>query len=342
MKNKLLVLLTVVVLLFGLTVPVFATEAPAITFSDDFQKLYCEGYTFSRINSSNKIMYIGSIYDEEFAEYEGYYDEYASVDGYYPDTYLAEYDNFQLTDAQKENILSIELVNEQNGILYDIAIHYKDGSILNVSFMRDDYIELYNSLVVGTDDTIMYVDLYYVGIEDLDESQKFTKKELELGEQVELDTTDIIDWFNIVSTTKDEKITILSGVLLISGDDDYYYVDLSDPEYMYEEYLEVYAYDYIKAYKINNEELCEDLSEGIVEYYNGDMNYIYNDELLDGLSKILLTIVLLIIPAALFVLFLILTIKAKEPKYRKLYIIITVITVVQIILFFVTRYFIFK
>ncbi len=343
MKNKLLVLLTVVVLLFSLTLPVFATELKMVTFSDDFKTLIFNDETYSRINSNNKIYHFGSIYDYEFniGEYEeGFYYEYSDS---YTDIEVEE--KFEekffcdLTEEQKNSVIDIDIVDlHNNQILFDVSIYYKDGSVLQVNYMRDDYIAKYNELLKSNDNTKMYLDLLFETEEDV---LIFEKGDLNLGDKEKIDVNDISDFFDIVSYSDDETLNIYGGMLIIV-DSDYYFVDINSPKYAKEEYFDLYSYSYVEAYKINNEELCEKFEEDIDDFYNDSFNYIYDDELLEGLTKILLTIVFLVLPLALFVLFLILWIKSKEKKYKKIYFVLDVIAVIQVILFFVTNHFMFK
>ena len=343
MKKKLLLLATVFTLLLSLTLPVFATadEAnPSITFSEDFKIMYLDGHSFSRTESINRVFSFGGIVEED--DYYIYGDEFYEYDSYSDDGYnvyngYEDYYSFELTTAQQELVSSVKISSEIEEKIFDIAIHYKDGAVLNVTFIRDDYLKEYKALLNTTDSTKMYIDFSMSEFNIL----KFEKGDLKLGKEEVIETSIVDDYFEIYAYF--DGSTVIYAAQLIEVNGDYYYLDTTKPECDWSDgYYVVYQDDSVKAQKITNAEIIEKIEEGVDSYYGDSMNYIYDSDLLEGASKVILTAVLLILPIALFVVFLVLTIKAKEPKYRKLYIVITIIAVIQIILFFVTRYVIFK
>lgn len=333
MKKKILLGLLTFVLMLSLVAPCFAANPPVASFSDDFTEMYFNGYTYLRVND-NALYYYGFdlFHYFDYNETTVVYDDKVT----YPDD---SFMIFNLSESQEQYVEKVEHYNEIDSIVFNINIYYKDGAILDVAFMRSDYVEQYNAMTEGKESFKMFIDLSLYD----NNYVKFTKQDMQLGEQTQLYTTDIYDWVDVISYTDDEKLAVNSGMILIS-DGEYYYLDFSDPKYKDTAYYEFYVYEYDSLYvrEINNEEFCTELKTALDEYYDADMNFIYDNETLESASRVLLVIAFVIIPAAAVVTFVILTIKTKESKYKKLYIAISVLGTAEIILFFVIRYLLFK
>ena len=118
--KKLISTIIMTMLLFScLGLTAFANPLLA-TISDDYQKLYLGGDTYSRFNAS-------------MMEVE-YFDADIKV---------------ELNAAQQETIEDVFLqINADTTFIY-ADICFKDGAVLSVEFLRDDYLEIYNEISVS-------------------------------------------------------------------------------------------------------------------------------------------------------------------------------------------------
>lgn len=333
MTKKILIILTVLIITFTLATPAFATDSSVVTFNDDFTKLYFNDYTYSRQRSDR-------IFISAYDNYE-YYDSYCGTGNVFSSTYsIDSYEekyHILLTPEQHKSVADVEIYNVLHEIYFEISVSYMDGSILTVSFMRDDYIKTYNDMCDESFAGEMFADINYM----YDEPTKFTVDELQLSEKTTVRTGLIDDYFDVVSISADGKLFVNRGVLIYYNEE-FYFVDLSSEEYKNKQYFYVYDEESITIRKIQNKELCTLFEEQIFDYYDYGNNYIYNDKFLESITKFILVVLFVVLPLILFVLSIVLLIKAKNKSYKKFSVAISVFSILEIILFIITGYNLFK
>ena len=303
-------------------VDIFANKEPKATFSEDYKKLYIDGEPFSRIDSS---MLISDI------------DYMLLVD----DVYNQEYDTgndiyVELTEAQKEevNIIEFECNGQRN--IYRVSITYKDGSQFISTFLKDKYLEEYNQLLNGEASEYEIEFLFPEGnIVKAEKNQLF-------GEAVTLkrkELEDFNDLFDVTVRNADGSIVLGVGLMIRIGDD-YYYAD-------YEELgIKMHiGWDGMSGiagktiYHITDEALLIDIKAAQESYFEDDFGILYDEDATDGISKVFFTVIFLVIPLALLVIFLIKAIRGKG-IYRKMYITIAVLCAIIIVVFTILASFI--
>lgn len=341
MKKILSIILIVTVLSLGFIVSVSAVLPPKqeikyATFSDDFQKMFYNGNPYSRANTNGIYLYVEPILNE-------------SGGSYVVDNVAEVYFQGELSDEQKKTVDFVSIYSYDNQeVIFDVEIYYKDGSNLNVSYIRNDYLNEYNQLINKEFDEF-YVDFTWpegntVPINKDVLSSPITKE------------FDYYPWYDdcfyVEGSITDGKLRYSYGeIRYINGDFYYYNPELNkevenyfnSDSYIYGEYS--YSYESepkITLNKITDEATLATLNEGLQKYYDDEMGYMYNDELLEGVSKVFLTILFAIIPFAAFVIFLVLAIKAKKKGYKKIYITGCILSVAEIATFIAAAIYLFK
>ncbi len=328
--KKILSLIIAIVLIFSCfaitvfaeDVDIFSAKEPKATFSEDYKKLYVDGEPFSRIDSS---MLISDI------------DYMLLVD----DVYNQEYDTgndiyVELTEAQKEEVNLIEFECNGQRNIYRVSITYKDGSQFISTFLKDKYLEEYNQLLNGEASEYEIEFLFPEGnIVKAEKNQLF-------GEAVTLkrkELEDFNDLFDVTVRNADGSIVLGVGLMIRIGDD-YYYAD-------YEELgIKMHiGWDGMSGiagktiYHITDEALLIDIKAAQESYFEDDFGILYDEDATDGISKVFFTVIFLVIPLALLVIFLIKAIRGKG-IYRKMYITIAVLCAVIIVVFTILASFI--
>ncbi len=302
MMKKIMSVLLIAVLSFSLGLTSLATDN-VVTFSEDFLKLYCNGYVYSRVDAS-KIEYD---YDNVVAEFE----EYTDADGVVIYNDKMQYNDFEhmLSDTQSEIVESVELSSNSQGTIIDAIIYYYDGASLSVTYLRDDYIEEYKKVTQGKCENYL-IDFYYP------EGNKIYLDGEVLTEgpktQIPHDTS-----FTVYATASDDSFRASVGEI-ISHQGQYYFVNFAEigVETIFDFY-ENYESDKLPVYEITDENAITMLTEGEEKFYDDDYGFLYDDELSAGISKVFFTIVFGGIPAVATVVSLIFAIKSKK-LYKKL------------------------
>lgn len=339
--------ITLVALMLSLSFVVSASAVPTTkqevkyaTFSDDFQTMFYDGKPYSRANTDGLYYYE----DIEYSEY----DEYDESD-VYSDSYAMVTYEVSLSDSQKNIIKSIRLYSYNSAgseVIFDAEIYYKDGATLMVSYLLNDYLNEYNKLMNKE------FDEFYVNFGWPEGNIVPISKEL-LSSQItkNFDYWEYSDSFFVEGSVKNGKLRYSYGeIRYINGDFYYYNPELNKEA---EEYFNDDAYydDFSHGYEtepkvtlnlITDKATKEVLDEALKKYYEDDMGYIYNDELLEGVSKVFLTIMFGVIPFGVFITFLVLAIKVKKKCYKKIYIAGSVLSIAEVLTFIVTAIYIFK
>lgn len=282
---------------------------PVITFSEDYQKLYADNEPFSRIDASmlnlefdNKDMYI--------FQYE-YNTDYES-------SHTVSSDFIQLSEAQKENIKDVYIEQNEQKNIYRVEFTFNDGSVLTVVFLKDTYLEEYNSIISGEGEANEYI----INFVYPDGNVVTAKKSDLFGEPVDLTKSDFYyyDVSSVNAVNSDGSLAVTKGELLII-DDMYVYVDYAESGIDASFYYDEADDDQLSKcvfHKITDEQLISDFQKAEQAYYEDDFGFLYDNEVTDAVSEVFLIFVFGIVPAIIFVILLIKAIRGKG-VYKKLY-----------------------
>ncbi len=304
MKKYISIFTLIIVFSLILCIPCFASDK-VVTFSDDFQKLYYDGHTYSRVNTS--------FIDYSYGDYGEYYvTKFSGI--------ISEGENFDkvvnsidisLTEKQKENITHLYVNTSYEYSLMYTEIYYKDGSTLWVNFIRDDCIDEYNRLISGKTNEFTIDFIWPDGNHVTGNREDFLSGKKTIVDFSDLDTHEVYG----KSTTGD--FNVKTGFIFTKEDKYYFFSYIENNVYSSDELYTNDIYE-IPVYEITNPELIKNIKEGEQAYFDDDFGYLYNDELADAVSRIIFTLILAIIPGIILVTTLIMAIKAKKPLYRKL------------------------
>ena len=235
---------------------------------------------------------------------------------------------FNLTDTQKETVEKIDAqINEQGNVISAVYT-FKNGSVLSTYYLHEDFFEEYDT--VNSDGwNLCEIDFIYPENNILN----FTKDKL-LGESYNLSMAEdeIANWFDVVAVSGDKSFRVTKGIL-IDTDEEYYYLDFKSAGITYSDF-DVENYDYLPVYRITDPEVKEQIDKAIDEYYDDGFGFLNDDKTTKKVSDIVLVIIFLILPFAVFVLFFILALRSKT-KYKKLFRTIYILALILTLIFVV-------
>ena len=236
---------------------------------------------------------------------------------------------FNLTDNQKETVKDVYAEINDQGNIISATYTFKNGSVLSSYYLHEDYLEEYNT-VKSDNWNLCEIDFIYPDGNKLN----ITRDKL-FGESYNLfmAEVDIENWFDVFAVSKDNSFSVTKGIL-IDTDEEYYYLDFKTAGITYSDF-DIESYANLSVYKITDSEFKEQIDDAIAEYYADDYGFLDDDKTTKKVSDIVLVIIFLILPFAVFVLFFILALRSKT-KYKKLfrtiYILALLLTLVFIIL----------
>lgn len=236
---------------------------------------------------------------------------------------------FDLTDNQKETVEDVYAEINDQGNIISATYNFKNGSILSTYYLHEDFLEEYNT-VKSDNWNLCEIDFIYPENNILN-----TSKDKLLGESYNMFTAELVidNWFDVYAVSGDKSFRVTKGIL-IDTDEEYYYLDFKTAGITYSDF-DLEKYDHLPVYKITDSEFKEQIDDAIAEYYADDYGFLDDDKTTKKVSDIVLVIIFLILPFAVFVMFFILALRSKT-KYKKLfrtiYILALILTLVFIIL----------
>ena len=235
---------------------------------------------------------------------------------------------FDLTDTQKETVERIYTQVNEKGNIITAEYTFKNGSVLSTYYLHEDFFEEYDT--VNSDGwNLCEIDFIYPENNILN----FTKDKL-LGESYNLSMAEdeIANWFDVVAVSGDKSFRVTKGIL-IDTDEEYYYLDFKSAGITYSDF-DVENYDHLPVYRITDPEVKEQIDKAIDEYYDDGFGFLNDDKTTKKVSDIVLVIIFLILPFAVFVLFFILALRSKT-KYKKLFRTIYILALILTLIFVV-------
>lgn len=308
MKKFISVLIAVLLLSSCFVVPAFAQAVdewgfpvdPVIEFSNDYTKIYYDGYTFKRVDADVLDIY-----------------------------FLGLYWDVVLTDAQQSSIKNVEVeINSEDTVIF-ATINFKDGMTMSSAYLREDYIDDYNR-IASTECEEYTIDFTYP-----EDNTVIAKKSDLFGETVVFNKSKLglCDAYEVKATVEEAGLTVIKGFLLIY-DEEYYYVDCYETGLPADTYFDYHEFSELSVHRITNPELFADINFAEEEYYDDDYGYLYDDSFTETISAVLIIFVFAIVPLAILVIFLVKAIKGKG-VYKKMYFTVSALCVAEIIVFIV-------
>ncbi len=306
-----------------------ATTPPVMTFSEDFQIMYYDGYEYHQKDLRLFETGYSSEFDASAFNIDNFNDIMSAGDYY--DLYNVGY---ELTNTQKELVESIyvDTFASFSDISATVEITYKNGTYLTVSYLREDYIDDYEKFLNG-DYTEIVIDFFWP-----EENVIITSKNLLMtGNTKEISVDDF--WyhsmdFGVYVKTDDGALSYGIGqVLEMNGT--YYYFDHNENDVnIYSEYFVEpnTKNDTVILREITDEALIAEIDAAMEAYYEDDFGYLYNDELANTISYFFLILLFGVIPGIIFIVTFIFAI-IKKGKYRKLLFTASFFTLAEIITF---------
>ncbi len=313
MKKFINILICVLILILSLSISVFAKDTKYVQFNDDFTVMEIDGNTYSRINSKN-LIYDGRDYNE------------------YDPEYIIKYN-----DKNKEIIESVDIFTDTDMTIVDVDINYTDGSVLQVTFFDDRYIEAYNNFM-NLKPEKFEVEFLISSRADVSITYDVLFENEAENVNISVDYLDYGDYFDVVASSMGETLYSRIGYALkFNGEwyfcfcKDNWYKDFDD--YIFEEL------DVLKLRKISDTDTINELNTAHEYFLGEDLGFVYNDELTDTITKVFSVIIMGIIPLGLFISSLALAIKTKNKAYKKIFIIISTLCLIELIVFGLIGYF---
>lgn len=346
MKKTISVILVALLLSFCLVLPAFAVEGDnpstlteksikangPITFSEDFKNLYYCGYQYSIINGSKLEYEYDYIYDKNYNELyiDGIYSQGKSCDEEFSIIIDVE-----LTEKQRNIVDNVYVEFNADGLILDVTVEYKDYTTVYATFLRDDYLSEYNTLING-DAEEYTVEFGW----PKDNNVVLTKSAITSNGTTTAISYDFDDSFPVYGGIKNGTLKHSSGEFLLI-DDVFYYVDSAAIEDIYDSGGHS-TEEKLKAVKITDSDAIEMLNTGLQKYYDDGLGYLYNDDLAESISRAFLTILFVLVPLIALATFIVLAVKSKKKIYKKIYITASVLSIAEIASFIATAFLLFK
>ena len=290
--------ITMILLLSCLGMNVFAKDS-AVTFSEDLQKLYVDGSTYSR-------------YDTSMLEIDSYIDLYEEV---------------VLSETQQETIKKVSLEsNDYKNIIFATFSFY-DGSELSVEFLKDEYITVLEDILSGT------VKNYSVDFEWPEGNIVKTDGDAFLGSATTLTSDELsyCDYFKVVTERDDARLRVMKGSV-ISVNDKVYYVDFAAHGIENFDEFDPYNLKELNVYEITDKSFLSELKAAEETYYGDDLGFFLDDDFSEKISVVFLIVAFAVIPLIIFLIFLFLAFRSKT-VYRKLFGIISILSGAELVVF---------
>ncbi|MBQ2986016.1 MAG: hypothetical protein IJE23_00885 [Tyzzerella sp.] len=297
MKKLITTIITTILLFSCLGLTAFANPA-SVTISDDYQKITLDGNTYSRFNAS-------------------------AMDVEYFDSDIL----VELNATQQETIDDVSLQTDADATFIYANIHFKDGAVLSVEFLRDDYLETYHEISASENGT------YIIDFEYPEGNTVAVEKSDLFGNSVVLTEDELgwCDYYPVITQSNDGILTADKGSLIII-EDKYYYVNYEEIDAENWHDFNPYEYVNLPAYEISDTALIAKIQEAEDAYYSDDFGFLLDDSLTKGVSAVFLIFVFAIIPFAIFVVFLILAFRSKT-VYKKMFRLIYILSAAELAVF---------
>lgn len=285
-----------------LFVSVFALTASADganTFSEDYKTLYYGGNVYHCFDSSWVVI---STNDKQA-------------------------DIVRLTDKQQNEIKQVTLWLNEEDTAAQASIDFKDGSYLTVNYLRSDLFAEYNVALSGN------IKEYWVSF-GYDEGSKVVMNKSLLEGETRLMTLDEYGMYiseTVYAQSGAAELEIMVGELISDGSGAYYFINYKELG-VSQNYNSEWP-DEFEVYIVDDPDLVSRLAEA-EEKAMTEFDHIAGgiDDFADFSTLVVLITLLIILPAAVFILGLIMTIVYKRKPYRGIYARLTLVCASELII----------
>lgn len=308
MKKKILSLIIAIVLILPcFTMSVFATSASDMpspdaefkfTLSADYQTLTYNGTTYVRFDSSS-----------------------------------TDWDYFKdHKDNNCDYIDNVDFIRYKisiNKSIVEADVNYFDGSEFICSFIKEDLLPEHQNMVESSSKYIVnFTYPYYTKVPISANQLSSETKSISRNELF----SEYSYFVNVYSS--DESFTVQKGRLVLI-DNEYYYVDykLNNITFSNEYDTKVSSY---KGYKVVDSNLIAQFDEESGNNQPDIFDFSFIGDLFTGFGTLLLIVIFALLPLAILVLFIILSIRAKTPTYKKLFRTIYIISASELLTFIIS------
>ena len=283
-----------------LCVTVQAAESPSlgtntVTVSEDFRTVSWNGKEYQRFQTT------GTKLTSDAASFE-----------------------VTLTEEQQETLKAISVIRYNESAVLRLEISFLDGGKLTAHYLRTDLLDDHAVALAGKADNC------FVDFEWPTGNIVQAKKSLLTGQSMTL-KANILEWcesYEVRFRVGDSSLEVVGGAVLCS-EERYYYVDFLANGIEYgESGFSAYEYFQLEGWEITDEDLLAQLRSASEAYYNDGLGFLSNDTLSQAIAKVFTVLLFCVLPFGLFVLFLVLSLRAKQPVYRVMFRVVWVLSVV--------------
>jgi len=318
MKKIITLFITVLLLLSLFSLTASATKTP--DFAIETNAEYADLGTLDDITLSSdfKTLYCG----------ENIYNSFPS-ETVRSDIYFEIKNGIFYSPEQENVLLDYNFSANKNGSIIEAHFEFKEGYSMDISYLNDKYREEYNKILSDGFEN------YSIDFSSSNENHVETDRDKLLGEKTTLENiNDLLfnNYYEVFSFVSDRSFYVIKGQLL-DYDGEYYYIDFNLNNIPDSDYFYAPQYDKpLLAYRITDLELLQQISDAEDIYFNEDFGFFFDEEFTEKMSAVFLIIVFGIIPLGVFILFLILSFKAKK-VYKKLFTVIYSIAAAELTVF---------
>lgn len=309
MKKRILSLIIAIVLILScFTLNVFATSVPGMpdpydnadfNISDDYQTLTFNGTTYVRFDASAG----------DWEHFDSHTDKNCD--------YL-------------KNVNHVNYVFSDNNSIITAHINFSDGSYFYCSFIKESLLPEYNNMQNSTSQ--YFISFNYPSDAKIPLSANQLSTDSTTIEYSEIDC--YANSYSVDVYSSNESFWVHKGDIVII-DHEYYYIDFKlnniTNSHMYYSNKESYI-----TYKVIDPALIAQLDKETGNDQDKFIDLLFSGELFTGFGTLLLIAIFALIPLVVLVLFIILSIRAKTPAYKKLFRAIYIISASELLTFIIT------
>ncbi len=278
-----------------------------VKLSEDFHTLYVDENTLVPVDASKLD------YDYYWVKTEGFG---ATMD-------------FELTEQQKKDIKEIKVACTGGLMILELHIELNNGAVYKLSYIQQEYYDDYEKVIAGVGDQVV-VDFEYPqdNMISADKADFYTEPIIIFDVGIR-----DITWYNVSLASGPVQKPV--GAICVGDQGKYYFCDSAEngkDGAWRDDYYGDFAQ--LKVHEITDPQVIAEIDQGLRAFYSDDYGSLYDEEKNADISTLLVTVLFLLVPLAVLVIFTVKAVKAKG-TYRKLYTVISIGALVEIIIFII-------
>lgn len=306
MKKKIIALIFAVFMV----IPCFAVNASAIISEQNDNKTIC-GIS---ISEDYKTLY----YNE--TKYHQFDSSMINV------MYYTNYDEIRY-DSDEIKYVDFN-ISESNAII-TADITMKNSITITMSYLEETYLEEYNSLISTSS-------LYTVDFGYPEENKAELTPDQVFGEKVVVSEAELEDYIYFpVNAYATNNVFVVKKGFILSNYGVYYYVDYAENDITDADDFYMGDKENVTAWIISDAKATEVLDTGYKKFNSDALGFLTGD-FTGRIGAVILVLIFGLIPVAVFIVFLILSLRAKTPVYKKMFRAIWIISCIEIAVFAIT------